>query len=319
MSYAREVSISCHGMIGLTDFVLLPPQTPTGLDIGSERSFDNPDGSLQVRFENADELRMGLDYWRTVKLIERGADVSSRHPILKDSVGFGPVPLQCYVPWSPKGDLLAVTRLTADGNGNLGSGCLIYRLQPPDVRYLSDSEWPRGVAWSPTADSLLVVTEGRCRIVNEHLQIPINVPNDLGWHRAPAIGWTPSGASFFCAGPSANGNGTSIHFYSADDGTRIATSEVDPLALVPYDVDAYAELDRDRYVLVFGPGMRGVARGLDDWRLCQYDAAANILKLAIYRPTSPVKDIRALGAQGSQDTERGCTVERRWVSARLVG
>src|SRR5206468_1120000 len=149
-------------------------------------------------FSDQGELRMGLPVWQNAQLMHGGLD-ESEEQYLASALGIGAHPIDLYLPWNASGDKVLISTLHRAGT-NITSGFIVQdvRLRRPS---LADEDfWLRGGVWSPRDDLLLLVTENVCRVVAGEGVTVSSVGNALGWSRAVAAGWTPSGRSFFCAG-----------------------------------------------------------------------------------------------------------------------
>ncbi len=259
---------------------------------------------------------MGLGYWGNVSLVERGQDVTARHPGLVSALGLGSRFLGCYRPWSHDAGALVVTTLTAHDN-EIQSGYVLYSMSDASIRFAEPNNWVRGMTWSPNEDLVLIVTKTTCEVVSGAGQKVVTVANDLG-RRAVIAGWTPSGAWFFCAGPGLTGAPTDLVFYSRE-GHEAVRIPLDPRELAPYDSALYSKLDRDGYCLTLSPGLRAVGRGLDEWSDCEFDPERNALIVCVLRPTSEVAPLSPLRKQESDEpAQLGCTVEKRWLRAEVI-
>jgi hypothetical protein len=106
-----------------------------------------------------------------------------------------------------------------------------------------------------------------------------------------------------------------MRVYSGIDGAVLATHQLDPQDVVPYDGDAYGTISRTGYALRRGRGSFTVGDGLDRWNEVRFDRSSNRLLLSVFRPVSqPYQDRLAPQLPLSLI----CDVEERWVAATLV-
>lgn len=257
---------------------------------------------------------MGLDFWGQVALFYDGRDVTDQHGALVARLGHGPRPLGCYQPWDRNGKLLVVPTLTSEER-SIRSGYVLYSVEERSIRFQEDDFWLRGAVWSRDNDAVLLVDKGACQVRSSEGERIALVPNDLGWGRVVIAGWARLDALFFCSAPGASSTLTDLVFYTSE-GQEVTRVPLDPLAMVPYDAQSYAQLDRDRYCLEIGPTTRAAGRLLDDWSDATIDPVTNTVMLSILRPVSEVAPL-AQAPRSDVGGTLGCRVEKVWVTADI--
>jgi hypothetical protein len=295
---------------GLSAFVAIDSPITSGYGEVNEQEFPSPDGEWALKFSDPWELAMGLSYWGKTQLSHVGKGRSEDRD-LAAHLGHGAHAVASYWPWNAASNKIVLPNLVPGRD----AGFVIYDVGSAMVRHAEVGIWLRGTAWSPHEELLFLVDNKVVRVTDCDGAVIATAPNDLGWSRAAAVGWTANGMFCFCTGPGSGGKGTALLFFDPRSAERVAEQALDPVQVVPYNVADYEGISRGTYSLVLGPSGRGVGSLLDDWSDILVDRATGRLMLAVFRPTSPAGPFPRLGAGGHEVF--GCTVEKRWVSAQL--
>lgn len=280
-----------------------------------EEVFPTSDGARELRLSKPDELRMGLTYWSEIHLSEHGHDITERHSLLLEAVGHGPFPQRCFVPWSASGDKLVITSLKSDRQG-LQAGFLIYDINLRQVAVAKQGSLGlQSCSWSPAEPLVMVVSSDAAEVLAAGGAHRWRIGHAGTPPRFVAGGWTQTGGYCFWNSRRLETGSQSIRFVDSASGRLVAEEDIDPAALLPYDEQRYAQLNRDMWVLVLSKGTRGSGRLLDEWSYGRFDPSTQMLELGIYRPTSDVYPLAQLGGDpDSGPFEQGCSAELQWVS-----
>lgn len=304
-------------MPGVTNVRLVP--TVEGADrshwMPDSESYVSPDGRLKLVLGKPGEVRMGLGVWTEARLFEDGAERTRRHEVLLEVVGNRLLPQSCYVPWDSSSQHLMLAHLIDDG-GQLAVGVVVYDVNQRAVVHQNHrSGWLRTIAWSPTQELALLLTDDAARVMSGHgeswvVARGVGAVVDVG-------GWTRTGAYTFFTARTRDGTEV-LRFVSPEKGEIVLDCAIQPEALVPYDAAAYKSLGRQRYVLVNGPGERAVAELLDRWSVGRFDPSTQVLSLGVMRPASGLQMVPAFTGPGGPTEEPGCSAALRWIDADVV-
>jgi hypothetical protein len=246
---------------------------------------------------------MGAAGWQ-VQLRHYGRNVWRHHRILSRLAGTRGFRCETDLqPWSH--DSEALVFLTWDDDPvHIYDVAAKSRLRVP-----CGSEFIRSVQWSPDIDRLLVTSGTGALLVdrggNQRGSATWRLASDESLHTY----WTPTGNRFFLLARESASGRVKLTFYAGADGAAGDVCDLDPMDLVPYDAEHYADLPRGRFSLIVTSSMRSVGLLLDTWHSVQFHQPSATLYLAVYRPVSPV--YRLNGEQLSN-------VEERWVAVELA-
>ena len=304
-------------MPGVTNVRLVP--TAEGADrsrwMPDSESYVSPDGRSKLVLGKPSEIRMGLAVWTEARLFEDEAEKTRRHGALLEVVGNRLLPQSCYVPWDSSSHRLMLAHLIEDG-GQLAVGVVVYDVSQRAVVHENyRSGWLRTIAWSPTQELALLLTDYAARVMSGHDESRV-VTRGFG-AVVDVGGWTRTGAYAFFTARTREGTEV-LRFVSPEKGEIVLDCAIDPEALLPYEAAAYRSLGRQRYVLVNGPGERAVAELLDRWSVGRFDPSRQVLSLGVMRPASGLRMVPAFTGPGGPAEEPGCSAELRWIDADVV-
>jgi hypothetical protein len=162
----------------------------------------------------------------------------------------------------------------------------LYDIETRNQKHL---EYERGylnsVQWAPDVDRLLMtfMTEGVLVDQTGAQQSLVRWNVDEGG--TPYTFWMKRGKCFFLL--ARQSGKTRLIFYDGVDGSIKESHDVDPLDIVPYNVDDYAGIPRERFSLrVVEPPIGSIGAMLDNWNTVMFDQASSTLFLSVFRPVS---------------------------------
>ena len=303
-------------MPGITNVRLVPNDQGARRSrwLATSESYVSANGKFRLVLRNGGEVRMGLAVWTDARLFEDGADTTRTHQALIDVIGHRVLPQSCFVPWDASSQRLMLAHLIDDG-GQLRAAIVIYDVGERALLHQNDRcGWPRSIAWSPTEDLALLLTDDQARVMTSAGESRL-ASRGVG----PLVdtgGWTRTGTyAFFMA---RGREGAQVIRFTSPDKGAVVDCPVEPEALVPYDAEEYKRLGRQRYILVSGPGERAIGELLDRWSVGHFDPTRQVLSLGVMRPTSGVRMVPAFAGPGGPPEEPGCSAELRWIDADVV-
>ena len=273
------------------------------VDLGFQERIENPsrDGAWNLVFYKPREFHMGAEGWQ-VKLFHHGRDVTAEHKsFFSIAAPKGFRWERDFRPWSFDSKTLAM--VTWDKNP--------VHLYQVETRGQKTLEYDRGfvnsVQWAPDMDRLLLtfMTEGV--LVDQTGMQQSVVQWSIKDGDSPNTFWMKRGKCFFLLGRQSGK--TRLNFYNGVDGSLRETHDLDPIDIVPYNREDYAEISRDHFSLnVIEPAIGSVGSMLDNWNTVIFDEASSTLFLSIFRPVSAPYD---------RGGELLCDVKQTWVAVEL--
>jgi hypothetical protein len=125
----------------------------------------------------------------------------------------------------------------------------------------------------------------------------------------PRVFWMEPAQYFLLVGRRAAHTKTRLAIFASSDAREIASFEIDPSDLIPYDQHLFESIDRDRYTLLMDSSTRSVGSLLDVWHSVNFDSKCGVMQLATYRP---------IGMPFRENGELVCRVEERWFAIRVA-
>ncbi len=258
--------------------------------------YPNDKKSIEAVFYDPDEYRMGAYGWK-LNLIDTYSGQVLHHPILKET-GIGHI--RSYAPWS--GSALLLT-------DPYGTGCRLYDVDKKLLSALPYSGAPVCVRGSSYASRYILMTEKYATLIRkngeESAKLNILHPD----REYPEFRWFESSNIFFSIHREKIICPPIISFYEGNAGKAFHTTIIDPDKLLPYDKTSYECISRIELSLTVNQQLTLQGHYLDMWSHVDFDEDLNILRLRIYRPTSPVYKRGHLACT--------CDVKEHWVSMRL--
>lgn len=251
------------------------------LDLGFQDRIENPspDGAWNLVFQKPQEIRMGADGWQ-VKLLHHGRDVTSEHRRFFSIAGPNGFRWETgFQPWSFDSKTLAMVTWEMQP-------VHLYQIETRNQKHLEyASGYVNSVQWAPDIDRLLLTFMSAGVLVDQTGAQQSRVEWNIEEGGTPYTFWMKRGKCFFLVGRQSGK--TRLIFYNGIDGSIKETLDLDPLDIVPYDVDDYAEIPRERFSLrVVDPPIGSVGSMLDNWNTVIFDQAASTLSVSIFRPVS---------------------------------
>lgn len=251
------------------------------VDLGFQDRVENPspDGAWNLVFQKPQEISMGADGWQ-VKLFHQGRDVTSEHRHffhVAEPKGFRWE--RGFQPWSSDSKTLALVTWEK-------RPVHVYEI---DSRNQKQLEYERGyvnsVQWAPDIDRLLLTFMSEGVLVDQTGVQRSKVEWNIEEGNTPYTFWMKRGKCFFLV--ARQSGKTRLIFYNGVDGSVKESHDLDPLDIVPYNVDDYAEIPRERFSLrVVEPPIGAVGSMLDNWNTVTFDQASSTLHLSVFRPVS---------------------------------
>jgi hypothetical protein len=273
------------------------------VDLGFQERIENPspDGNWNLVFHNPREFHMGAEGWQ-VRLLHHGKDVTSQHReffSIAEPKGFRWE--RDFRPWSFDSKTLAM--LTWENKP-----VHLYQVETMVQKTLDyEGVIMNSVQWAPDVDRLLLtfMTEG---VLTDETGVEQSLVQwNIEEENTPNTFWMKRGRCFAFLGRQSGKS--QLSFYAGVDGSLKETQDLDPIDIVPYNSEAYAEIPRGHFSLrVIDPPIGAVGSLLDNWNNAVFDQTSSTLFLSIFRPVS------APFGEGEQSL---CDVKQVWVAVEL--
>ncbi len=265
-----------------------------------ERTFESADGAWRLHFHDPNEWHMGADGWQ-VKLTYHDKDVSAGHQLFKTiRIGRGFNLPAKYQPWCQDKPVVALHPWNST----------IYLYGVDDHRSIQRqlSSFPLEIQWAPRGELLGITCEGQVQLLNKNAECFASISILHPRNENPEAFWWPDGRQLFLVSRESRTVKTRLSFFDSSGGELLSSTEFDPLDLLPYDEASYAKIDRDRYTLDVGSGIRSVGYLLDKWSRLEFDSERCLLRGTVYRPEGPCEEKRG---------EYTCTARERSIEVAL--
>jgi hypothetical protein len=188
---------------------------------------------------------MGAELWGRVQLLDLDHDMTSEHPSLGDWRGVLKDGNLC--PWDYESGYVALPILRRDKSADL----LLYDVASRSEVSRFDDVWPFGVVWSPATDAAYLSSDRGKELFDTSA---CRRPFPCGPVGSLFAGWTPDGRHIVLPLGEEKQN-TVVGFFDTESGHRTTTAELDPMRVLPFDEERFADMSRGRWLYdpVFDP------------------------------------------------------------------